>query len=77
MQNIHPYFLRTNNDPDGKGYATLEEARLAMDNLINRRSELAIRVTEQGDGKWLIRQDPKSSLKIWIEDANGETVRLK
>jgi hypothetical protein len=77
MENTHPYFLRTNNEPDGKGYATLEEARLAMDNLINRRSELAISVTEQGDGKWLIRQDPKNSLKIWIEDANGETVRLK
>jgi len=77
MENTHPYFLRTNNEPDGKGYATLEEARLAMDNLINRRSELAISVTEQGDGKWLIRQDPKNSLKIWIEDANGETDRLK
>jgi hypothetical protein len=77
MENTHPYFLRTNSDPDGKGYATLEDARLAMDNLINRRSESAISVTEQGDGKWLIRQDPKNSLKIWIEDANGETVRLK
>jgi hypothetical protein len=77
MENTHRYFLRTNSDPDGKGYATLEEARLAMDDLINRRSESAISVTEQGDGKWLIRQDPKNSLKIWIEDANGETVRLK
>ncbi len=77
MQNIQPYFLRTNSDPDGKRYATLEEARLAMDNPINRRSELARSVTEQGDGKWLIRQNPKLSLKIWIEDANGETVRLK
>ena len=56
----HPYFLRTTADPDGKGYATLEEARLALDNLINRRSELAISVTEQGDGKWLIRQDPQN-----------------
>jgi hypothetical protein len=73
----HAYFLRTNNDPDGMGYATLEEARLAMDNLINRRSDLAISVTEQGDGKWLIRQSPEDSLKIWIEDANGKTVRLK
>jgi hypothetical protein len=50
---------------------------LALDNLINRRSESASSVTEQGDGKWLIRQNPKSTLKIWIEDANGETVRLK
>jgi hypothetical protein len=74
---VHAYFLRTTTDPDGKGYVTLEEARLALDNLINRRSELATSVTEQGDGKWLIRQDPKTSLKIWIEDANGETVRLK
>jgi hypothetical protein len=50
MQNIHPYFLRTNSDPDGKGYATLEEARLAMDNLISRRSEVASRVTSQIPG---------------------------
>jgi hypothetical protein len=77
MENTHPYFLRTSNDPDGKGYATLEEARLALDNLINRRSESASSVTEQGDGKWLIRQNPKTILKMWIEDANGETLRLK
>jgi hypothetical protein len=77
MENTHPYFLRTSNDPDGKGYATLDEARLALDNLINRRSASASSVTEQGDGKWLIRQNPKTTLKIWIEDANGETVRLK
>jgi hypothetical protein len=77
MESTHPYFLRTSNDPDGKGYATLEEARLALDNLINRRSESASSVTEQGDGKWLIRQNPKTTLKIWIEDANGETVPLK
>jgi len=77
MENTHPYFLRTSNDPDGKGYATLDEARSALDNLINRRSESASSVTEQGDGKWLIRQNPKTTLKIWIEDANGETVRLK
>ena len=77
MENTHPYFLRTSNDPDGKGYATLDEARLALDNLINRRSESASSVTEQGDGKWLIRQNPKTTLKIWIEDANGETVPLK
>jgi hypothetical protein len=77
MAITHPYFLRTNNDPDGNAYATLEEARLALDNLINRRSELACSVIEQGDGKWRIRQNPKTSLKIWIEDANGKTVRLK
>ena len=77
MENTHPYFLRTSNDPDGKGYATLDEARLALDNLINRRSESASSVTEQGDGKWLIRQNPKTILKMWIEDANGETLRLK
>jgi hypothetical protein len=76
-KDTHSYFLRTTTAPDGKGYATLDEARLAMDNLINRQSELALSVTEQGDGKWLIRQDPKASLKIWIEDTNGETVRLK
>jgi hypothetical protein len=76
-KDIHSYFLRTTTDPDGKGYATLEEARLALDNLINRRSDLAASVTEQGDGKWLIRQNPKASIKIWIADANGETVRLK
>jgi hypothetical protein len=72
-----PYFLRTTTAPDGKGYATLDEARLAMDNLINRQSESAITVTEQGDGKWLIRQTPTDSIKIWIEDAEGKTVRLK
>jgi hypothetical protein len=79
MQNkvAHPYFLRTTTAPDGTGYATLDEARLAMDNLINRQSESALSVIEQGDGKWLIRQSPKASLKIWIEDANGDTVRLK
>jgi hypothetical protein len=72
-----PYFLRTTTAPDGKEYATLDEARLAMDNLINRQSEAAISVTEQGDGKWSIRQSQTSSIKIWIEDANGTTIRLK
>jgi hypothetical protein len=72
-----PYFLRTTIAPDAKGYATLDEARLAMENLINRQSEAAISVTEQGDGKWLIHQSQTASIKIWIEDANGKTVRLK
>jgi hypothetical protein len=72
-----PYFLRTTSAPDGKEYATLDEARLAMDNLINRQSESAISVTEQGDGKWLIRQSETGSIKIWIEDADGRTIRLK
>jgi hypothetical protein len=72
-----PYFLRTTTAPDGKGYATLDEARLAMDNLINRQSESAISVTEQGDGKWLIRQSQTGSIKIWIEDADGKTIPLK
>jgi hypothetical protein len=71
------YFLRTTSAPDGKEYATLDEARLAMDNLINRQSESAISVTEQGDGKWLIRQSQTGSIKIWIEDADGKTIRLK
>jgi hypothetical protein len=71
------YFLRTTAAPDGKGYATLDEARLAMDNLINRQSESAISVTEQGDGKWLIRESQAGSIKIWIEDADGKTIRLK
>jgi hypothetical protein len=72
-----PYFLRTTTDPDGKGFATLDEARLAMDNLINRQSESAISVTEQGDGKWLIRQSQTGSIKIWIEDADGKTIPLR
>ena len=72
-----PYFLRTSSAPDGKEFATLDEARLAMDNLINRQSESAISVTEQGDGKWLIRQRETGSIKIWIEDADGKTIRLK
>jgi hypothetical protein len=72
-----PYFLRTTTAPDGKEYATLDEVRLAMDNLINRQSESAIGVTEQGDGKWLIRQSQTVSIKIWIEDADGRTIRLK
>jgi hypothetical protein len=74
---MNSYFLRTTTAPDGKGYATLDEARLAMDNLINRQAESAITVTEQGDGKWLIRQSPTDSIKIWIEDAEGKTVPLK
>jgi hypothetical protein len=72
-----PYFLRTTAAPDGKGYATLDEARLAMDNLINRQSQAAISVTEQGDGKWQIRHSETGSIKIWIEDADGKTIRLK
>jgi len=77
IENIHSYFLRTTTAPDGKGYATLSEVRLALDNLINRQSESAISVTEQGDGKWVIRQNPIDSIKIWIEDVNGKTIRLK
>jgi len=76
-KDAHSYFLRTTTAPDGKAYATLDEARLALDDLINRQSELAISVMEQGDGKWLIRQNPTGSIKIWIEDADGKTIRLK
>jgi hypothetical protein len=76
-KHVHPYVLRTSTAPDGKGYATLDEARLALDDLINRQCESAISVTQQGDGKWLIRQNPTDSIKLWIEDADGKTIRLK
>ncbi|MGA2707913.1 MAG: hypothetical protein ACLP0B_24930 [Steroidobacteraceae bacterium] len=69
--------LKTCAGPDGKSYATLDEARLALDDLINRQSGSASSVIEQGDGKWLIRQNPAGSIKIWIEDADGKTIRLK
>ncbi len=77
FDNNHPYYLRTSTTPDFKGYPTLAEARLALDNLINAQSIDANSVTEEPDGKWVIRHGSTGSVKIWIEDDKLETVRLK
>jgi hypothetical protein len=74
--NIHPYYLRTSTTLEGKGYPNLAGARLALDNLINAQSADATSVTEQPDGKWVIRHGSARSLKVWIEDDRGATVRL-
>ncbi len=75
--NTHPYYLRSSVTPDFKGYPDLAEARLALDNLINAQSIDASSVTEEPDGKWVIRHGSNGSVKIWIEDDKFETVRLK
>ena len=74
--NVHPYYLRTSTTPDGKGYPNLAEARLALDNLVNALSVDATSVTEQPDGKWVIRYGPTGSVTVWIEDDKGATVPL-
>jgi hypothetical protein len=76
FDDIHPYYLRTSANPDGKGYPTLEEARLALDNLVNAQSIDASSVTEEPDGKWVIRYGSTGSVTVWIEDDKGATVRL-
>jgi hypothetical protein len=77
FDNIHPYYLRTSTSPDFKGYPTLAEARLALDNLINAQSVDASSVTEEPDGKWVIRHGSAGRVKVWIEDDKLATVRLK
>ncbi len=77
FDNIHPYYFRTSTTPDFKGYPSLAEARLALDNLINAQSIDASSVTEEPDGKWVIRRGLMGSVKIWIENDKLETVRLK
>ncbi len=71
-----PYYLRTSTTKDFKGYPSLAEARLALDNLINAESTDATSVTEEPDGKWVIRRGSKGSLKVWIESDKLETVPL-
>jgi hypothetical protein len=74
--NVHPYYLRTSTNPDAKGYPNLAEARLALDNLVNALSVDATSVTEQPDGKWVIRNGSTGSVTLWIEDDKGATVPL-
>jgi hypothetical protein len=40
------------------------------------RSADASTVTEEPDGKWVIRHGSTGRLKVWIEDDKGETVRM-
>ena len=74
--NVHPYYLRTSTSPDAKGHPNLADARLALDNLVNALSVDATSVTEQPDGKWVIRYGSTGSVTVWIEDDTGATVRL-
>jgi hypothetical protein len=76
VDNIHPYYLLTSKNPHGKGYPSLEEARLALDNLVNALSVDASSVTEEPDGKWVIRYGSTGNVTAWIEDDKGATVRL-
>ena len=76
-ENSYPYYLRSSATPDFKGYPNLAEARLALDNLINAQSIDASSITEEPDGKWVIRHGSKDSVKIWIEDDKFATVPLK
>jgi hypothetical protein len=77
FDNIYPYYLRTSATPDFKGYPSLAAARLALDDLINAQSVDASSVTEEPDGKWVIRHGSVGSVKVWIEDDKFATVRLK
>ena len=76
FDNIHPYYLRTSTTPEGKSYPSLPAARVALDNLVNAQSADASSVTEEPDGKWVIRHGSAGSVKVWIEDDKGATVRL-
>jgi hypothetical protein len=71
-----PYYLRTSTTKDFKGYPSLAEARLALDNLINAESVDATSVTEEPDGKWVIRHGSQGSVKVWIENDKLEVVPM-
>jgi hypothetical protein len=73
---IHTYYLRTSATPDRNSYESLKEARLALDNLVNAKSVDATSVTEEPDGKWVIRYGSTGSITAWIEDDKGVTVPL-
>jgi hypothetical protein len=72
-----PYYLRMSTTTDFKGYPSLAEARLALDNLINSQSIDATSVTEEPDGKWVIRHGSEGSVRVWIENDKLETVPLE
>jgi hypothetical protein len=76
FDNIHRYYLRTSTTPERKGYPSLPEAQVELDNLVNAQSVDASSVTEEPDGKWVIRHGSAVSVKVWIEDDKGATVRL-
>ena len=76
LDNIHRYYLRTSTTPERKGYPSLPEAQVELDNLVNAQSVDASSVTEEPDGKWVIRHGSAGSVKVWIEDDKGATVRL-
>jgi hypothetical protein len=71
-----PYYLRTSTTKDFKGYPSLAEARLALDNLINAKSIDATSVTEEPDGKWVIRHGSEGGVKVWIESDKLEVMPL-
>jgi hypothetical protein len=73
---MYPYYLRTSRSKEFKGYPALAEARLALENLINAESADATSVTEEPDGKWVIRHGAESHVKLWIENEKLETVPL-
>ncbi len=72
-----PYYLRTSTTKDFNGYPSPAEARLALDDLINSLSSDATSVTEEPDGKWVIRHGSERSVKVWIENDKFETVPLE
>jgi hypothetical protein len=57
-------------------YPNLAQARVALDILVNAQSADASTVTDQSDGKWVIRHGSTGSLKAWIENDKGATVRM-
>ena len=73
---MHRYYLRTSTTAERKGYPSLPEAQVELDNLVNAQSVDASSVTEEPDGKWVIRHGSAGSVKVWIEDDKGATVRL-
>jgi len=73
---MYAYFLRTSRSTDFKGYPGLAEARRALEDLINAESVDASSVTEEPDGKWVIRHGAQSHVKLWIENDKLETVPL-
>jgi len=38
FDNLHRFYFQTSTSPDGKGYPSLAEARVALDNVNRRRS---------------------------------------
>ena len=77
LKDVSRHYLRTGLGTEAVTYATLEEAKNALDNLLQIQSRDAISVIQAPNGRWLVNQNSLGILTTWVEDHHGKIVRLR